>query len=57
MWKSKKYNKLENKTKKKQTYRCRGQTSGYSGEMEGKSNIGVSESERHELFGYKATRM
>ena len=40
---SKKYNKLVNITKKKQTHRYREQTSGYpSGKGRGRGNIGVS---------------
>ena len=41
---SKKYNKLVNITKKKQTHRYREQTNGYQGKREvGKDNIGVGD--------------
>ena len=42
MWNLKKYNKIVNKTKKKQIHRYREQTSGYQwGEGKGRGNIGV----------------
>ena len=43
MWNLKKYNKLVNKTKKKQTHRYREQTSGYQWgeESGGRGSIGI----------------
>ena len=50
MWNLKKYNKLVNKTKKKQTHRYREQTSGYQwGRGKGGGTIGVGD--KKELFG------
>ena len=44
MWNLKKYNKIVNKTKKKQIHRYREQTSGYQwGEGKGRGNIGVGD--------------
>ena len=40
MWNLKKYNKLVTITKKKQTHRCREQTSGYQWRERGKMRVG-----------------
>ena len=45
MWNLRKYNKLVNKTKKKQTHRYREQTSGYQWGEVGRGNRGMGEGE------------